>query len=497
VINLSNTGGLLPTGFRRQSAMLFNSYIFWIFFAIVFVLYRRLGHRGQNYMLLAASYIFYGYWDWRFLFLMLFSTVVDYTAALLIAGTGSRLKRKSVLVTSIVVQLSLLGLFKYYGFFSQQLASLFGFVGIPVYVPVLKFLLPVGISFYTFQTMSYMLDVYRDEYPAEKSFVNFALFVSFFPHLVAGPLVRATKLLPQIATPRVRRPNDFREGLYYIAIGLFKKVFVGDNLAAVANSIFHANPHSLTGLECIAGIYAFAFQIYCDFSGYSSIAQGLAKWLNIDLTTNFNLPYFATSPTEFWRRWHISLSTWFRDYLYIPLLKRGPQPATRARLFASLIVVMLLSGLWHGAAWTFVLWGLYHGVLLIGYRLISRKNSGVPEPQSTLSLASFLVRVVVMFQLVCLGWLLFRAESISQVGIMLSRIVLDFHWTPFVSSAFAMILFFAGPLVIYEFWVERRQDLLSLIRIDWRVRAAIYSYCALMLLFFPPPVSNVFIYFQF
>jgi len=245
--------------------MLFNSYIFWVFFALVFILYRRLRHRGQNYMLLIASYIFYGYWDWRFLFLMLFSTVVDYCAAILIASSPSRPRRKTVLTSSIVIQLSLLGLFKYYGFFSQQLASVFSLVGIPVYLPALKFLLPVGISFYTFQTMSYMLDVYRGEYPCEKNFVNFALFVSFFPHLVAGPLVRATKLLPQIATQRTRRPDDFREGLYYIAIGLFKKVFVGDNLAALANSIFQTNPANLTGLECIAGIYAFAFQIYCDF----------------------------------------------------------------------------------------------------------------------------------------------------------------------------------------------------------------------------------------
>lgn len=477
--------------------MLFNSYIFWAFFVVVFLLYRQLPHRGQNYMLLAASYVFYGYWDWRFLSLMLFSTVIDYTAAILTVGTQSRLRRKSVLMVSIVVQLTLLGLFKYYGFFSQQLASLFGFLGIPVYVPVLKFLLPVGISFYTFQTMSYMIDVYRGEYPAERNFTNFALFVSFFPHLVAGPLVRATKLLPQIATPRVRRPDDFREGLYYIAIGLFKKVFIGDNLATIANSIFQANPHGLTGPECIVGIYAFAFQIYCDFSGYSSIAQGLAKWLNIDLTTNFHLPYFATTPTEFWRRWHISLSTWFRDYLYKPLLKRGSQPGSRVRLLASLVIVMLLSGLWHGAAWTFVLWGLYHGLLLVGYRLISRKDRSLTQRDSNLPLGSFLVRVVVMFHLVCLGWLLFRAESIAQVGVMLSRIVMDFHWTPFVSSAFAMILFFAGPLVFYEFWLERRQDLLTLIRVGWRARAFAYSYCALMLLFFPPPVSNVFIYFQF
>jgi alginate O-acetyltransferase complex protein AlgI len=482
--------------FSGLDSMLFNSYIFWVFFALVFVLYRRLGHRGQNYMLLVASYVFYGYWDWRFLFLMLFSTVVDYTAAILISQAQSRSRRKVFLVTSIVIQLTLLGLFKYYGFFSQQLASVFGLVGIPVYLPALKFLLPVGISFYTFQTMSYMIDVYRGEYPCEKNFINFALFVSFFPHLVAGPLVRATKLLPQIATPRTRRPDDFREGLYYIAIGLFKKVFVGDNLAAIANSIFQTNPGNLTGLEVLAGIYAFAFQIYCDFSGYSSIAQGLAKWLNIDLTTNFNLPYFATSPTDFWRRWHISLSTWFRDYLYIPLLKRGTQPASRARLFGSLIVVMLLSGLWHGAAWTFVLWGLYHGLLLVGYRLISRKKPRSGE-DVRLPLTGFLIRVVVMFHLVCFGWLLFRAESLVQVGSLLSRLVLDLHWTSFASSAFTMVLFFAGPLMIYEFWLERRQDLLSLVRLDWRVRAVVYSYCSLMLLFFPPPISNVFIYFQF
>ena len=477
--------------------MLFNSYIFWVFFALVFILYRRLRHRGQNYMLLIASYIFYGYWDWRFLFLMLFSTVVDYCAAILIASSPSRPRRKTVLTSSIVIQLSLLGLFKYYGFFSQQLASVFSLVGIPVYLPALKFLLPVGISFYTFQTMSYMLDVYRGEYPCEKNFVNFALFVSFFPHLVAGPLVRATKLLPQIATQRTRRPDDFREGLYYIAIGLFKKVFVGDNLAAIANSVFQTNPANLTGLECIAGIYAFAFQIYCDFSGYSSIAQGLAKWLNIDLTTNFNLPYFASSPTDFWRRWHISLSTWFRDYLYIPLLRRGAEPASRARLFSALVIVMLLSGLWHGAAWTFVLWGAYHGMLLVGYRLISKKKSGPVNEKASLPLPVYLIRIVIMFQLVCFGWLLFRAESIGQVWAMMGRIVHDFHWTSFASSAFTMILFFAGPLMIYEFWLERRQDLLSLVRIDWRARAVVYSYCSLMLLFFPPPVSNVFIYFQF
>ncbi|HEX8145214.1 MAG TPA: MBOAT family O-acyltransferase [Pyrinomonadaceae bacterium] len=488
--------------------MLFNSYIFWAFFAVVFALYRLLSHRWQNYMLLAASYVFYGYWDWRFLFVMLFSTVVDYYAAISIGRSSSQRVRKTVLLTSITLQLGLLGVFKYYGFFSQELSGLLTTLGLPVSLPVLNFLLPVGISFYTFQTMSYTIDVYRGDFKYEKSFIDFALFVSFFPHLVAGPLVRARKLLPQLTKPRVRRPDDFREGLYYVAIGLFKKVVVGDNMALIANSIFHTSPSQLTGLECLLGIYAFAFQIYGDFSGYSSIAQGVARWLNIDLTTNFNLPYLAVSPPDFWARWHISLSTWFRDYVYVPLARRGgSKQATRWRLYSTLVIVMLLSGLWHGAAWTFVLWGLYHGLLLCGYRLISwprfwffkKYKEGAPTPVAAprTSWVGYLARVVLMFHLVCLGWLLFRAESMAQVWAMLGRMATDFRLTPLAASALAMIIFYAGPLVLYEFWLERKQDLLRLTETRWWVRAAAYSYCALMLWFFAPPVSNVFIYFQF
>jgi D-alanyl-lipoteichoic acid acyltransferase DltB (MBOAT superfamily) len=488
--------------------MLFNSYIFWAFFAVVFALYRLLSHRWQNYMLLAASYVFYAYWDWHFLFVMLFSTVVDYYAAIRIGQSESRRVRKTILLASITLQLGLLGVFKYYGFFSQELSGLFSTLGLPVSLPVLNFLLPVGISFYTFQTMSYTIDVYRGDFKYEKSFTNFALFVSFFPHLVAGPLVRAKKLLPQITRPRVRRPEDFREGLYHVAIGLFKKVVVGDNLAVIANSIFHTSPSQLTGLECLVGIYAFAFQIYGDFSGYSSIAQGVARWLNIDLTTNFNLPYFAVSPPDFWSRWHISLSTWFRDYVYVPLARRGGRQVTKWRLYSTLLIVMLLSGLWHGAAWTFILWGLYHGLLLCGYRLISwprfwffkKYKGGVPTPVAAparTSWAGYILRVVLMFHLVCLGWLLFRAESMAQVWGMLARMATDFRMTPLASSALAMIAFYAGPLVLYELWLERKQDLLRLTETRWWVRAAAYSYCALMLWFFAPPVSNVFIYFQF
>lgn len=485
--------------------MLFNSYIFWVFFACVFVLYRALPHRQQNYMLLAASYVFYGYWDWRFLFVMWYSTVIDYYAARAIDLGGSRRRRKAILVTSICIQLGLLGLFKYYGFFSAQAAEVLARFGVPLSLPKFNLLLPVGISFYTFQTMSYTIDVYRGQFKATKSFADFALFVSFFPHLVAGPLVRASKLLPQISNPRVRRPDDFREGLYLVLLGLFKKVIVGDNLAVVANAIFNTPASQLSGAECLVGVYAFAFQIYGDFSGYSSIAQGVAKWLNIDLSINFKMPYLAATPSDFWGRWHISLSTWFRDYVYVPLARRGGGRVTKWRLYSTQIAVMLLSGLWHGAAWTFILWGLYHGLLLCGYRLYTEtkhrlfkgaRPAAAAAPAAP-SRAGRWLSVAVMFHLVCLGWLLFRADSMTQVWQMLARVFTDFRLTPLAVSAFTMVAFYAGPLMIYECWLDRQPDLLQLTRVSWLRRAAAYGYCVLMLWFFPPAVSNVFIYFQF
>jgi len=487
--------------------MLFNSYVFWVFFALVFVLYRLLPHRQQNYMLLVASYVFYSYWDWRFLFVMWYSTVVDYYAARAIERGGPPRRRKTILITSICLQLGLLGFFKYYGFFSEQVVEVLARFGVPLSVPKFNLLLPIGISFYTFQTMSYTIDVYRGQFKASKRLADFALFLSFFPHLVAGPLVRASKLLPQIANPRVRRPDDFREGLYLVLLGLFKKVVIGDNLAVIANTIFNTPAAELSGVECLVGVYAFAFQIYGDFSGYSSIAQGVARWLNIDLSINFKMPYLAVSPSDFWSRWHISLSTWFRDYVYVPLARRGGG-VTKWRLYSTQIVVMLLSGLWHGAAWTFVLWGLYHGLLLSGYRLYTEAKqrlfkgrrattAGASGDDGGPSRAGVVMSTLVMFHLVCFGWLLFRADSMAQVGQMLARIATDFRVTPLAVSAFAMVVFYAGPLMIYELWLDRQPDLLQLTRVPWLRRGLAYVYCVLMLWFFPPAVSNVFIYFQF
>jgi D-alanyl-lipoteichoic acid acyltransferase DltB (MBOAT superfamily) len=287
------------------------------------------------------------------------------------------------------------------------------------------------------------------------------------------------------------RPGDFQEGLYYILNGLFRKVVIGDNMASVANAIFAADVSTLSGLECLVGVYAFAFQIYADFSGYSSIAQGLAKWMGIDLMTNFRMPYFAVSPSDFWRRWHISLSTWLRDYVYISL---GGNRGGRLLIYRNLMITMLLGGLWHGANWTFVAWGAFHGVLLCGYRMLAgEKDAGEARAHPLRSLAS----AFVMFQFVAIGWLLFRADTIGQAWRMFVKIVTDPRPTALAGSAFALILFYAGPLLAFEFWLERRKELAALVKVEWLPRALAYTYCALMLVYFPAPVAHEFIYFQF
>ena len=297
--------------------MLFSSYIFWVFFAVVYLLYRVLPHRGQNRMLLVASYFFYGCWDWRFLFLLFGTTVVDYFVGLGIGRADMPRRRKGILLISLCANLGLLGVFKYYGFFAHEMMGLLARLGIPASLPMLRVVLPVGISFYTFQEMSYTIDVYRGQTRPVRNFLDFALYVSFFPQLVAGPIERSFHLIPQILTPRKVDEGAFAAGLYLVLTGLFRKVVIADNMASIANAVFGTDPAKLTGVECLIGIYAFALQIYGDFSGYSAIAQGIARWMGFELMTNFRMPYLSTSPSDFWRRWHISLSSWLRDYLYI------------------------------------------------------------------------------------------------------------------------------------------------------------------------------------
>ena len=480
--------------------MLFNSYVFWAFLAAVLAAYRVLPHRGQNALLLVASYVFYGAWDWRFLSLIWLSTAVDYVAAQRVHDAQRPATRRAWLTASMVTNLGLLGVFKYYGFFAEEAAGLLALFGLEPNLPTLHVVLPVGISFYTFQTMSYTIDVYRREAAPSRDLLDFALYVCFFPQLVAGPIERFGRLMPQVTTPRVVDGACFREGLYHVLIGLVKKVAIADNLAPVTNAIFATPADQLSGPECVVGVYAFAMQVYGDFSGYSSIAQGVAKWLGFDLMFNFRMPYFAVSPSDFWRRWHVSLSQWLRDYLYIPL---GGNRGGAAATYRNLMLTMTLGGLWHGAATTFVAWGAYQGLVLCLYRPFERKLQGVVAA----SAAARVLAAVAMFHVGCVGWLLFRASSIEQAVGMATRALTDgAGWSSFFAGApsqgvawagLGLVAFYAGPMLLYELWVERRGDLLAILRAPWLARAALYAYFALLLWFFPPPLESVFIYFQF
>jgi alginate O-acetyltransferase complex protein AlgI len=470
--------------------VLFNSYVFAVFFIVVYLVYRLLGHRGQNHFLLVASYVFYGAWDWRFLSLIFISTAIDYVAGQRIERAATSAQRKAYLAVSMTTNLLFLGVCKYFNFFVTQLAELSDLLGIGIEIPTLRIILPVGISFYTFQSMSYAIDVYRGEAKVSRYFPDFALFVSFFPQLVAGPIERYTDLMNQIERPRVITDRHYVEGAYHILIGLFKKVVIADNMAGIANAVFATETSQLTGPECLLGLVAFAFQIYGDFSGYSSMAQGIANWLGFDLMYNFRMPYFASSPSDFWSRLHISLSTWLRDYLYIPLggNRHGP-----IRTYRNLMLTMVLGGLWHGAAWTFIAWGFFHGLILCVYRrfLPSRPAAEIPRNASLLAIAW-------MFCLTLIGWLFFRAESMAQVREMLILMATDWRWSDLAGYFAATIAFFVAPLMVFEYILFRRgDDMLWLLRQPRWLRAGVYIYFAMMLLFFSPDEIHEFIYFQF
>jgi len=483
--------------------MLFNSFTFWLFYAVFFVLYFHLGRRNQNLLILIASYYFYACWDWRFLSLIALSTMIDFSLGLAIDAVRSNRARKWLLITSITGNLCFLGFFKYYGFFSSELERFLTSVGIPGMVPTFSLILPVGISFYTFQSMSYTIDVYRRELKACTSILDFAAFVSFFPQLVAGPIQRAVWFLPQFTQTRVATPEKFKQGLFLVASGLFRKIVIADNMAPIADAVFSTPTANLTGPEIILGLYAFAFQIYGDFSGYSAIARGIANWLGFDLALNFRMPYLAVSPSDFWQRWHISLSSWLRDYLYIPLGgNRHGELVTYRNLFAT----MLLGGLWHGANWTFLAWGAFHGALLCIWRAAGQwkkhRDSGAnPIRQTDPAVSTLTVRhlfkIVFFFNLICFSWLLFRADNMTQVWEMCARVCSDFTITPFSRMIFGLLVFYVTPLVLFECWLEWKKDLLGLLNVHWSWRGLVYLYIVYMIIFFPPPVPSEFIYFQF
>ncbi len=427
--------------------MLFNSFTFAVFFPIVFIFYWKLPHRGQNYFLLAASYLFYGFWDWRFLSLIFISTLVDYITGIKIDNANQQKtdKNKKIwLIISLCTNLGILAYFKYFNFFIDSFSEIINSAGFDSSGWQLHIILPVGISFYTFQTMSYTIDIYRNKMKANHHFFDFALYVSFFPQLVAGPIERAKVLIPRILNKRTFNKNQFIDGIHLIFWGLWKKVFVADNLSPIVDRIFSMSTPS--GFDVLVGAYAFAIQIYCDFSGYSDIARGCAKCLGFELMLNFRHPYVALNPSDFWLRWHISLSSWLRDYLYISL---GGNKKGNIRTYINLITTMLLGGLWHGASWIFVVWGAYQGILLIGHRLFNPIFKATENISNLFphSIRRF-VKIFVMFQLVCGGWIIFRAESISQIKDMIYAI---FTWRGVSDfSVLPSLLLFIGPLLIIE-----------------------------------------------
>jgi D-alanyl-lipoteichoic acid acyltransferase DltB (MBOAT superfamily) len=473
--------------------MQFNSYAFALFFAALLPAYWLLQNRrgAQNVLLLAAGYYFYACWNPKLLTLLVLSTLVDYACGLFIDRLEDSRRRQGMLALSVAVNLGMLGYFKYYNFFAESLRAMLQRAGLSVPLWHLNVALPIGISFYTFQSMSYVIDVYRREIKPTRNLVQFATFVSFFPHLVAGPIMRASSLLPQVCSRRRFDVRQFYDGSYLIFWGFLKKVVVADNLALLVNDLF-GRWQSLDGGLCLLAVYGFAFQIYGDFSGYTDIARGVGKCLGFEIPLNFNLPYFATSPKDFWNRWHISLSDWLRDYLYIPL---GGSRCGGWLVYRNLMITLVLGGLWHGAAWTFVVWGIYQGLLLVLHRSLSPWLERI-RPRNPVDHACWkALRIVVTFHLVCVGWLIFRAESIEQAAGMLSAI-LNRPAIPLASYLVPVALLII-PLWIVQLVQYSANDLNVIARTPWYVRSAFYTACFYAIVLAGQFGGQQFIYFQF
>lgn len=544
--------------------MLFNSYQFFIFLILVYSMYRLIPHRQQNLLLLTASYYFYGCWDIRFLFLIILSTVVDYTCGLLMArgvvqrkerlkasswailsafffvvvqwgglelpetynltlfrGLFSwrigwliffgicfaitianffypkivqleeRRRRQISLLISITTNLSILGFFKYFNFFIENMEVLLTTLSFNPESFRLNIILPVGISFYTFQTMSYTIDIYREKLEPTDHYLDFALYVAYFPQLVAGPIERAVNLLPKIMAKRTIDMNQTLRGIHLIVYGLFKKVVIADGVARTVNQIY-GSTGQVTWLDVVAGTVLFAIQIYCDFSGYSDIARGTSKLFGIDIMLNFKFPYFSKNPQEFWTRWHISLSTWLRDYLYIPM---GGNRLGVRKTYRNLTATMLLGGLWHGAAWNFIFWGLFHGVILSIHRMISYAGKKGQNDESTFFSC---LKIIGFFMVTLYGWLIFRSPTVDKILEYSSVLIFDFgnlHLTaalPRAAAIFGMPIFIF--IEIYEYAKKGRSFYTQLPVYIWTAIYASFVFCIAMGM---TNETSQFIYFQF
>lgn len=472
--------------------MLFNSLPFAVFLPIVFAVYWALHNslRSQNIMLLTASYIFYGWWDARFLSLIVASTVVDYLLGQYLAAATNALKRKLLLTASMIFNLGLLGVFKYYNFFMENFMEIANSVGLHTNPVLLKIALPVGISFYTFQTMSYTIDIYRKQLEPTKDFIAFAAFVGYFPQLVAGPIERASNLLPQMSKRRYFDYQKAVDGMRQALWGFFKKVVIADAVAPLVDQAF-GDPSGFSAIALITGALLFSIQIYCDFSGYSDIAIGISKIFGIDLMQNFRTPYFSRDIAEFWRRWHISLSTWFRDYLYIPL---GGSRGSTALKVRNTFAIFIVSGFWHGANWTFIIWGLINALLFLPLLLAKRNRSNLNDPE-----ISDLHRILLTFSITTIAWIFFRADSLSHAIDYLQNIA---FWNSGKSLSIKPTLVVYIALLFLGDWIGRKHDFSLNILTEGvlskspLMRLTLYLSLAYLILLYIGGQQN-FIYFQF
>jgi D-alanyl-lipoteichoic acid acyltransferase DltB (MBOAT superfamily) len=476
--------------------MFFNSFIFFLYMAVVLPVAYLLPRRAKVIHLLVASYVFYGYWDWRFCSLLAISTIVDYFVGRRLFATEEPRRRKRLLLVSVAVNLGILGFFKYFNFFVGSVEAVAAQFGLHVDSLHLNIILPVGISFYTFQTMSYTIDIYRRRLEPTDSFLDFALFVSFFPQLVAGPIERARNLLPQIARLTNPTRTQVSDGLVLITIGYFKKVLIGDTTGRIVVQIF-GQDHLYQSPELLLALLLFSVQIYADFSGYSNIARGLAKLLGLELMVNFEQPYLAANITEFWRRWHISLSSWLKDYLYIALggNRRGPK-----RTYVNLMLTMLLGGLWHGASWSFVVWGGLHGLYLAGHKFLlgERRIADRFTYRGPVSLLRYLGCLLATNLLVLLTWLFFRAQTFGQAFYFLDQFV---HWqgNDLLPRLTGICLTFLAAVLILDVAEYATRSHVYLYKL--RSRPAVAGVCTAMLLLVILYMATAkplpFVYFQF
>lgn len=480
--------------------MLFNSISFALFLPIVFALYWifRKSFKIQNIILLISSYYFYGCWDWRFMALLTFSTLLDFYSGIKIENSSSQKLKKFWLIISVGINLGFLGFFKYFNFFIDSFSDLLNNIGFNVHPWTLQIILPVGISFYTFHGLSYIIDIYYGRIKAEKNIVDYSLFVSFFPLLVAGPIERATHLLPQLKKKRIFNYEQAIDGLRQILWGLFKKMVIADNCAIFANQIFE-NTDSQSGSNLVLGAIFFTFQIYGDFSGYSDIALGVSKLFGINLLKNFNYPYFSRDIAEFWRRWHISLSSWFRDYLYIPL---GGSKGGNGMRVRNTFIIFIVSGFWHGANWTFIFWGFLNALFIMPSIIFKTNRNNIEIVAYNRILPSFkeLFKIIITFGLTVFAWVFFRANSLPHAfkyigGIMNKSL---FTFPTLNKSAFATLILISFLIVIE--WIGRRNNygieklLLSKHKI---LRWSFYAFIIMLIVLFLQTQESPFIYFQF